>query len=159
MKAVSLAGVTATVAVSLLAAGCGAGTSLPNLPGSHASPGPHHPSGLAAALTSCLRSNGYRPPPGFDPYSPSFRTIRLPVRATIACNSLLLKVLPPLTDQQKQEVIDFVVCMRKHGIPTTDPVFRGPTWQFSYGSGVDLGSPRYLNAQKACAAMLPQHGP
>lgn len=114
--------------------------------------------GIAAALTSCLRRHGFKPPAGFNPYAPSFRTLDIPTRAELACLNLIYEVLPPLTDRQKEEVTDFVVCMRNHGIPTSDPIFKGPKWQFSYGASVDSGSPRFLRAQAACAGNLPKPG-
>ena len=145
-------------AMALAVTGCGAGSGLPSLPGSHPSSSSPHPAGLAAALTTCLRKNGYQPPPGFNPYYPTFATLRLPPKAAAACNSLILKILPPLTDKQKQEVIDYVVCLRHHGIPAGDPVFQGPSYNFSLGPGVDVASPAFSRAQTACAGQLPRRG-
>ena len=146
------------IAMMLAGAGCGATPGLPSLPGSHPASSSPHSAGLAATLITCLRKSGYHPPPGFNPYSPTFRTLRLPPQAVAACNSLILKILPPLTDKQKQEVIDFVVCLRRHGIPAGDPVFQGPSYNFSLGPGVDIASPAFAKAQNACASQLPQRG-
>jgi hypothetical protein len=59
---------------------------------------------------------------------------------------------PPVTAQQKREMLAFAECMRRHGIPYADPQFPAGGGIFGGGgSGQDNNSPAFKQAATACS--------
>ena len=69
---------------------------------------------------------------------------------------------PQLSEEDRaalqESLLEFAKCMREHGIDMPDPQFgEGGGGLFRFGgpgSGVDPGSPRFQEAQEACAPIL-----
>jgi hypothetical protein len=160
------------VAVSLVAAGCGGGGSSGADSGSAAgAAGSSGGSDLNAQLaewSQCMRENGVPNfpdqravngqvqlslPADVDPNSPQFQ------QATEACRSL-----SPLqqngggatSPEQQDQILKFVKCMRKNGVPDfPDPTTGGGV---IVGSGIDPNSPQFQSAMQACQSLLPAGG-
>jgi hypothetical protein len=168
MNGMRRAAVPAALAgIALLAGACGGGSHPANATGG---------SGQLTARSvdvyaACIRSHGV---PGFyfsragnsnsnpngltiqlgpwtaqDPNSPQFQT------ASKACNHLFPGGAPaPVTQQQKERLLQFAACMRVHGYPSyPDPQFpaSGGIMQ-QQPPGVDLNSPHFQAAMKTCNA-------
>jgi hypothetical protein len=95
------------------------------------------------------------PGSGVDPRSERFQEARE------ACGTPFGNDGPPELSEEDREtlqesLLEFAQCMREHGIDMPDPkfgegggaIFGGP------GSGVDPESPRFQEAQEACAPIL-----
>jgi hypothetical protein len=123
----------------------------------------------AVKYSQCMRSNGV---PGFpdpvngrlqlqfqkggavDPDSPQFKS------AEQACKSLAPAGIggSGQNTQQQGQMLKFVACMRKNGVPDfPDP--EGGKMIFKGGDNVDPNSPQFQAAQKACQKLLPGGAP
>ncbi|MCW2884451.1 MAG: hypothetical protein JWL58_1313 [Streptosporangiaceae bacterium] len=119
----------------------------------------------AVKYSQCMRSHGV---PGFpdpvngrvqllvtkggpvDPNSPQFQA------AEKACKSLAPAGIGGAgqNPQQQSQMLKFVSCMRKNGVPDfPDP--EGGKIMFTSGGKVDPNSPQFQAAQKACQKLLP----
>jgi hypothetical protein len=61
----------------------------------------------------------------------------------------------------RQGMVAFSACMRKHGVPNfPDPKAVSGGYSLSFGSenGIDPNSPQFKNAQQACKKLLPNGG-
>jgi hypothetical protein len=162
--------------IGLLAAACGGG--------SHpAGSGASSPPGLAQALGAyahCLHGHGLpgvyvtrapsSPNPGTalmifhgfaiegaDPSSPGFQS------AQSACQHLLPQGTPPPGAELHQQFLSAVKsarCMRSHGYPDwPDPqVVNGRVGIGFPSSGIDVNSPQFQSAAKACGQPVPPGG-
>jgi hypothetical protein len=157
------------VAVSLLAVGCGgSGSSGADSSSASATDGTSSGSDVNAKLakwSQCMRENGVPSfpdqravngqiqlslPPDVDPNSPQFQ------QAAQACRSL-----SPVQQngegapnpEQQEQILRFVKCMRKNGVPDfPDPTKGGGV---IVGSGIDPNSPQFKSAMQACQSLLP----
>jgi hypothetical protein len=160
------------LAVSLLAAGCGgSGGSDADSGSASAAGGSSSGSDLndqLAEWSQCMRENGVPNfpdqravngqvqlslPADVDPNSPQFQ------QATEACRSLSPQQQnggeAPSAEQQEQ-LLKFVKCMRKNGVPDfPDPTTGGGV---IVGSGIDPNSPQFQSAMQACQSLLPAGG-
>ena len=176
--------VAAVAGLTVLAAGCGAGTRAPSVasistagstttagaparsPG--ASAGKSY--GDAVAYSTCMRAHGLPnfPDPNrqghllvrihsggdLNPTSPQYQS------ADKACAHLLPNGGEDTPAQQQRELVGFLEyakCMRSHGIPSfPDPTLSaGGVNLVLKGSGVDLRSPQFQSAQQACRSLSP----
>jgi hypothetical protein len=124
------------------------------------------PEDAALAFVACMREHGVDMP---DPDAGG--GIRLTVhpgerakadRAQKACQPLLERVKPKLTEEQETAMQDaalaFAKCMREHGVDVPDPTFgeggivmmKRPTGQ----TGLDPDDPKFKAAQKACMPIV-----
>jgi hypothetical protein len=124
------------------------------------------------AFSACMRKNGVPrfPDPqvvgsgmrlsigsesGIDVKSPQFK------KAEQTCRKLLPnegRQTPQEQAKQLQRALDYAACMRKHGVPRfPDPKAQGGgiAWESLEGRGVDVNSPQFKAAQKACSKLLP----
>lgn len=159
---------TGLASLALLAAGCGASSSLHVANVGTTTSSPATPQGgtvvanpaQGVAYSTCMREHGVRsfPDPSskgaihlggeIDPTSPTFQA------AQNACRSLSPKGGPPTPAQQAhelQELLAFSRCMRTHGIAD----FPDPTnghFDLNGGPGGDLtpNNPQFVNAQRVC---------
>jgi len=72
-----------------------------------------------------------------------------------ACRHLLPFGIPkPMTQQQKDQELEFAACMRSHGYPGyPDPEFQnGGIIERPLPSSIDTASPQFVSAQKTCSA-------
>ena len=84
-----------------------------------------------------------------DPSSPQFQA------ASKACNHLFPGGPPgPVTEKQKEQLLQFAACMRVHGYPNyPDPLFpAGGGVEQQQPTGVDPNSPQFQAAVKTCNA-------
>lgn len=153
------------VAVSLLAAGCGGnGSSDADSSSASAAGGSSGGSDVndqLAEFSQCMRENGMPRfpdlkaangqlslPSSVDTNSPQFQ------QAIEACRSLSPQLNgggAPSADQQDQ-VLKFVKCMRKNGVPDfPDPSKSGGT----IVTGINPNSPQFKSALQACQSLLP----
>ena len=159
----------------LLAAGCSSGAP-PASPGASYATDP--PVALAR-LVQCLHAHGQQgvylshrpanPQPGYtliiyhgfavqgaDPSSAQFAA------ATQACHRLLPRGGPASGTEQHQEFLQGVKtaqCMRSHGYPTwPDPTSQNGGNAQAIPTGIDMNSPQYQAAAKACGVSLPPGG-
>jgi hypothetical protein len=157
------------VSLALLAAGCGGGGSSEADSGS-ASAASGSSSGSdandqLAEWSQCIRENGVPSfpdqrtvngqiqlslPPDVDASSPQFQS------ALQACQSLSPVQQngggAPSAEQQNQ-ILKFVKCMRKNGVPDfPDPTTGGGV---IVGSGIDPSSPQFQSAMQACQSLRP----
>jgi hypothetical protein len=113
-----------------------------------------------AAFSACMRSHGVPdfPDPNsrgavsitannrLDPNSPRFQS------AETACQSLMPGPTRAQQTRDEKRALRYSACMRSHGMPS----FPDPT--FSNGNigqrGIDLNSPQFQTAQKACASLF-----
>jgi hypothetical protein len=92
---------------------------------------------------------------GIDVKSPQFK------KAEQTCRKLLPnegRQTPQEQAKQLQRALDYAACMRKHGVPRfPDPKAQGGgiAWESLGGRGVDVNSPQFKAAQKACSKLLP----
>jgi hypothetical protein len=68
---------------------------------------------------------------------------------------------PPISEAEKQRLVAFAECMRKHGITTfTDPTFPRTGWvlrqKVAPGRGVDLTAPAAARAVQTCNRLVPR---
>jgi hypothetical protein len=157
---------------ALLAAGCSSGAP----PASSGASNATDPSVALARLVQCLHTHGEQgvylshrpvsPKPGYtliiyhgyavqgaDPGS-----AQLPA-AMQACHHLLPLGTPASGSEQHQEFLQGVKaaqCMRSHGYPTwPDPTDQNGDNAQAIPAGIDMNSPRYQAAAKACGVSLP----
>jgi hypothetical protein len=97
--------------------------------------------------------------PGKDRISPqAFRT------ANAACRKYIQAVMPKLSPAQQAEMRDqalkFSQCMRRHGVPMSDPEVSNGGLRLSIGGpgkkAVNPSSPAFKDAQEACKAFQPK---
>ena len=153
----------ALATASLLAAGCGRGSS--------SNPGPSAASFTAAAFryASCIRHQGLPsfPDPSMTDHNgqqvgyfarPSSLVASLAfTSANNACQAILLPDLDTAQaavarSAREQHMLAFAKCIRGHGVPTfPDPTTQGQlTDQMIASAGIDLQAPAVLTAAKAC---------
>jgi hypothetical protein len=93
---------------------------------------------------------------GIDPGSPTFQSARS------VCDKLLPnggQPTPAQIAQRQQEMLQFSVCMRSHGIKDfPDPSNGGLRLSVHPGSDLDPNNPTFRNAQQACQKYLPFKG-
>jgi hypothetical protein len=168
----------AVAALGLLATACGGSssegvaqvdTTTTTTDGSTASPD----SGSAdpAAYSACMRSHGVpkfpdpdsdgrilidMPRLGIDPESAQFQA------AVEACRKLEPPERPPSPAQQaeaREQMLAFAACMRENGVPKfPDPESDGSLMLRRNGP-IDLESPQFKEAEKACEELTPGRGP
>jgi hypothetical protein len=160
---------------ALLAAGCSSGASPAGSGASYST----DPSVALARLVQCLHAHGEQgiylshrpanPQPGdtlifyhgfavqgADPGSARFAA------ATKACHHLLPQGSPAGGPEQHQEFLQGVKaaqCMRSHGYPAwPDPTDQNGTNTQVIPSGIDMNSPQYQTAARACGVSPPSGG-
>jgi hypothetical protein len=158
------------VVVSLLAAGCGGGDSGADSDSASAAGGSSSGSDVNAQLaeySQCIRENGVTNfpdqravngqiqlslPPDVDPNSPQFQ------QALEACRSLSPMQQngggAPSAEQQEQ-ILKFVECMRKNGVPDFPDPTTGGVVIGGPNSGIDPNSPQFQSAMQACRSLIP----
>lgn len=170
---VSLRYAAALALVPLLATGCSSGAR----PASSGASYTTDPSVALARLVQCLHAHGQQgvylshrpanPKPGYtlivyhgfavqgaDPSSAQFAA------ATQACHRLLPQGVPASGAEQHQEFLHGVQaaqCMRSHGYPAWPDPTNGSNAQ-AIPTGIDMNSPQYQAAAKACGVSLPSSG-
>ena len=153
----------ATLAVCIIAAGCGSGSSKPTTTSSSVA-------AQKLAFVRCVRAHGVPnlPDPGtsvsntensiggiaipssINMQSPAFRT------AWNACQGLISARLgpqgkPPITARMKASLIAHAQCMRTHGVPGfQDPKFPAGGGILLTDAGTNPQSPAYRHAAGAC---------
>src|SRR5215469_15898071 len=171
-----VAGAAVLTGIGLLAAACGGGSN-------PADSGASSPPGLAQALDAyahCMRGHGLQgvyvtrapssPNPGTvlmifhgfavegaDPSSPGFQS------AQSACQHWLPQGTPPTGAELHQQFLAAVRsarCMRSRGYPDwPDPqVLNGRVGIGFPSSGIDVNSPQFQSAAKACGQPVPSSG-
>jgi hypothetical protein len=129
--------VTAIVAVSLLATGCGGGSASPGV-ASLASP---TTTGTTTSATTTNESGSGQGDKSIGPGGPSGGDFRMVMNVGNAADGA-----------------KFSSCMRKHGVTNfPDPNGQGQI-SISSGMGIDPGSPTFRSAQTACRKLLPNGG-
>jgi hypothetical protein len=171
----SLRYAAALALIPLLAAGCSSGAP----PGSSGASYTTDPSVALARLVQCLHAHGEQgvylshrpanPKPGYtlivyhgfavqgaDPGSARFAA------ATQACHHLLPQGIPASGTGQHREFLQGVKaaqCMRSHGYPAwPDPSDQNGSNAQAIPTGIDMNSPQYQAAAKACGVSLPSGG-
>jgi hypothetical protein len=156
--------VAAVLAVAaLLAAGCGAGPH----PGAGSTGSDQLTAHSVDVYAHCIRSHGV---PGFyfsqtapansggptlklGPwFAPDPGTAQFQV-ASKACQRLFPGGPPqPITERQKEQMLEFAACMRAHGYPSyPDPQFPGGGGVMRpQMSGIDVNSPHFQAAAQTC---------
>jgi hypothetical protein len=170
------------IAIGLLVAACGGGSTGPGVAstGSSATPAANRSSSGgntkagALAYSRCMRSHGVpsfpdpnsngllkieaKPGSGLDPNSPQFQA------AQQACKSLQPGPSPTQQRQQLAGALKFAQCMRAHGVPSfPDPKPQtGPQTQSASGKGpgpstqgIDPNSPQVKAAMQLCRHYAP----
>lgn len=118
-------------------------------------PTPDSGSGLSPAegdakFIECAKAHGASIPPGFNPrHKPDL--YRLSDTVNQACDSILQDSQPPMSAAQRKAWLDYVQCMRDHGIPTSDPVFGRGQVTITFGKGVDNHSAAFQSARQICS--------
>lgn len=171
--------------LTVLAAGCGAGTKAPSVasigtPGSRTKAGVTPPPsqsassgksyGDAVAYSTCMRAHGL---PNFpDPSSQGHLLVKAhsggdlnPTSpqyqsANKVCGHLLPNGGQDTSAQQQQDLVRFLQyakCMRAHAIPNfPDPTLSDGDVNLNLkGSGVDPRSPQFQSAQQGCRSLSP----
>jgi hypothetical protein len=177
-RAIAGLALAALASLALVAAGCG-GSSAPGVAQAPTSTTTTQPSqsggsesgsakGNPAAFSACMRSHGVPkfpdpdstgriplragPGTGIDPESSQFKA------AANACRKLAPEEKPPSPAQQakdRAQLLRFSACMRSHGLPKfPDPQPSGGL-SINKNSGINLQSPQFKSAQKACDNLLP----
>jgi hypothetical protein len=86
-------------------------------------------------------------------------------RADAACRKYIQAVMPKLSPAQQAELRDqalkFSQCMRKHGVPMSDPQVSNGGLRISIKGGpgrkgINPDSPAFKDAQEACKAFQPK---
>jgi hypothetical protein len=156
--------VMALAGLALGAAACSAGSAGPGVAQVGSSPNASASPRGRAAFAACMRKHGVPNFPdsgpitvgrGIDPGSPQFRS------AQQACRRMLPQGGGGVVSAKDQAAfLAFAACMRSHGLPDfPDPDFSGGGVSIAGGPGLDLGSPQFQAAQKACSHYLPGGGP
>jgi hypothetical protein len=124
------------------------------------------------AFSACMRKNGVPkfpdpqvvgsgmrltigPESGTNPNTPQFK------KAEHACRKLLPnegRQTPQEQAEQLQRALGYAGCMRRHGVakfPDPKAEAGGIAWESLGRVGVDLNSPQFKAAQKACSKLLP----
>ena len=168
------------VALSLLSAACGGGSSGAKVAQTgttttNTGSSPSSKRDALVAFSACMRKNGVPnfPDPkvsgrgmslsfgsenGIDPNAPQFKT------AQRTCQKLLPnggKTTPGEQAKQLQQALDLANCMREHGVPKyPDPkaTADGGIDMGELGPGVDPNTPQFKAAQKACQTFVPGGG-
>lgn len=169
-----LSSVVAVAALSLLAAGCGGGSSsgVASVGASTTDATTTEQSGLVA-YSACMRSNGV--PNWPDPT----RSGGLPKEAVVsalqavgnsqaeaaqnACRNLLPaggslsgQASQPVTVQDRQDYLNAAACMRSHGVPDfPDPTFQNNSVQTNIPSSTDQDSSEFKSAAEICTKLIP----
>jgi hypothetical protein len=165
-RAARTLGLTVTTLITAMAvAACGsssnATTTTSSLPGGGSSPAPVAASNKAEQFAQCMRSHGASNFP--DPTaqgtfnlptsltgSPQFKT------ADAACKSLApagaLEGQAPTT-AALNKALNFVHCMRKHGVNIADPTPQGVFHNRPTAS--EINSPQFKQALYSCRSLLP----
>jgi hypothetical protein len=160
---------------ALLATGCSGGAPPASAGASYTT----DPSVALARLVRCLHAHGQpsvylshrpaSPEPGYtliiyhgyavqgaDPSSAQFAA------ATQACHHLPPPGVPASGTEQHQEFLQGVRaarCMRSHGYPAwPDPTSQNGSNAQAIPTGIDMNSPQYQAAAKACGVSLPSGG-
>jgi hypothetical protein len=119
----------------------------------------------------CMRENGVdMPDPGTDGSGRGFVRVGGPGEeidpetlqaAQEACQHLMADIVgeggPQLSEEQKDQMLEFAQCMREHGVDMPDPQFDDGNGRFSArmgGDGLDPTSPEFQDAQEACGEIL-----
>jgi hypothetical protein len=155
---------SATVCLSLLAAGCGS-------PGSHVaqlgsiSTHASTPQGGVVAFSRCMRLHGVSayPDPGSDGLIPKKTPQEVGVSASAfqaaqrACIHLVPNrggPTPAQVQEYRNAMLIYARCIRAHGVANMpDPDNRGHL-DIGPGTGVDLNTPRFQAAFQACKSRL-----
>lgn len=153
----------ALIAIGLLAAGCGGGSTSSGAP----DPSAANIGKQSMAFGACMRSHGvpgYPDPhvsasgtgvqvtisPGTaNPDSPAFKT------ADGACHHLLPDLVSPAASsgQEQQQDLKFADCMRSHGVPNFPDADRHGS--FTLPSTTNQQAPQFQRAMKACTDAEP----
>jgi hypothetical protein len=163
--------VTVATAFSLLAAGCGGGSS----PGVAASAGTttieYGASGAQAsalAFARCMRSHGVPnwPDPqidgGFDKAKLRQLGIGLPRLRSIEGRYCHVDFENPgeaqtITAAERADYLRAAACMRRHGFPDfPDPTFPGNSVRVDIPASIDQSSSRFRNAATICTKLIPE---
>jgi hypothetical protein len=150
-------------ALVLLGSACSGGPSGPGVTGASSSPSAQAAERGPIAFAACMRSHGvpnFPDPPGalpagLDPNSPRF------VSAQSACQPLDPQGSGPNRAQEAAErqkaALVWAACLRSHGVPNfPDPSITAQGGHLMVGidlSKIDLSSPQFLAAQKACQGL------
>jgi hypothetical protein len=171
--------IVAVAALLATVAGCGGGSSEPevaDLPAQAetdasatgtAPSGARDPQDILVDFTRCLREQGVDvPDPDFNA-SPEEARKRLEEagidlddprvqKAFQTCQPLLLGILQSLTPEQVQAfrdaIVDYARCMREHGVDLPDPDFSGGLNIF--GDAVDPTDPAFQAANEECSKIF-----
>lgn len=185
MRTGRIAPLVALVGAAFLCAACGGGpSSLPGVASLGATTTTAAAAGSAAAgipnpqqmyqdeiaYAECMRSHGVTgfPDPTLsshgisndvdvDKNAPHFQS------ATDACKHFLPDNGGPPTPAEREAMVagllKYSTCMQHHGEPNfPDPIVSAHLIGFNI-SGMNLNSPKYISAQKACHSLLPGGGP
>ena len=134
---------------------------LMSLLGSHPATQPSSSPGLAAAIHSSLRQRGVELSSVFNPYDdPAHQHLDKPnpqvvTQALGGCTSLIMDTDPPPSSAAKREILDFVGCLRSHGLPLSDPKFYRGGLGSGVGPRVNPNPPRFESARAECSRQAP----
>lgn len=155
-------------AAALLAAGCSSGGTATSSP---SATGPAADYAQAMKFSQCMRTHGE---PAFpDPVQQSNGAIVIQ-KPPVDVNSAQFKAaqqackayvpaphesLPPLSAQDRNKALQWVVCLRKHGFANLpDPTFDDNQVTLNLaGTGIDTKSSQAIAARQACRAQEPGH--
>ena len=174
-RPVILTSVAAVASFSLLAAGCGAGSSSPGVAGSAAATAgtttiTYGASGARAgalAFARCMRRHGI--PNWPDPESNgAFDKSKLRLLGVGAshvraieqkhCNYTFQNAgqSQTITAASRADYLRAAACMRRHGFPDfPDPAFPNHTVKLNIPSSIDTNSSRFKGAAETCTTLIP----
>ena len=173
----ALPGAAAALFIVLALAACGGGGGsggVASLDGSKqsdsdgtATTSSEDPQDAALEFVKCMREHGVDMP---DPTAGGGIQLRVTPggaakaeKAQKACQSILEKAAPKLTEEQQNVMQDaalaFARCMRQHGVDVPDPKFGNggitmETRNKRGGTGPDLNDPQFKAAQQACQPIV-----
>lgn len=111
-------------------------------------------SGVTSQFQACLVAHGYtaKTVPNLLQKS-SLNSI--PPQVLESCQTILNELIPPLTPSQEAKYVNFVSCMRLHGIPALAPVF-GPAGSVTINLGPTggPGNPTFVAARAVCLPLM-----
>lgn len=170
-----LAGVAATVACSLLAAGCGGGGSSPRVAGAAGTAGTttivYGSSGAAAqalAFARCMRAHGF--PAWPDPQNDGsfdkrklrqagidFARVRSVEDRYCHVDFESPSQAATITAGDRVAYLKAAACMRRHGYPNfPDPTFPGQTVTVDVPASINQNSPQFRRAATICTKLIPR---
>ena len=163
-RAGALIAVSAVVALALAGCGSSPGASAPSAtatPRSGTTP-------TAEQFSQCMRAHGvpdfpdpnaqgqFPLPPGTNPNAPQFQTAQQACKAVAPAGPLNGHAINP---QELSQALKFVHCMRTHGVAQfPDPTAQGTFNVDVHSSALNIDSPQFLKAMRACRTLLPAGG-